>query len=79
MAGSLLEKLYADFLVQDVDEAGSPAYYGFSNKDGAWYIIKNTSDTTFRYASKQSTGLDYAAAWTNRASLTYNYIHEINI
>lgn len=82
MAGSLLEKLYADFLIQDVDEAGNPAYYGFANRSGAWYIMQNTGDTTFRLATRQSVSdayRDYAAAWAARASLTYEYIYDVNI
>lgn len=57
----------------DVDETSDPKYYGFLKADGSWYIMKNTSDTTYRYITGSS---DYATNWTNRASLTYSYFSE---
>jgi hypothetical protein len=79
MAGSLLEKLKGEFLVHDVEE-DTTSYYGFMNKDGAWYIIRNVGDTTFRYATSGSTsGMSYTQAWTDRASLDYYYIDQVTI
>jgi len=57
--------------VANVDEASDPAYYGFQNPDGAWYIIKKTTSAsidTFTYAKGDSA---YSTAWTGRAALTY--------
>lgn len=62
------------YKVADVDDTASPKYYGFTTKDGYWYILKNTSDTTFRYVRGTS---EYATAWTNRASQTYDYFHNV--
>ncbi|MDP3703389.1 MAG: hypothetical protein Q8R78_03285 [Candidatus Omnitrophota bacterium] len=52
-------------------DATSPNYYGFQNKEGEWYIMKETitgSTTTYRYAKG---GSGYAGNWTLRADLTY--------
>ncbi len=39
-----------------------PAYYGFLNKDGAWFIMREESDGTYKYAKGtvnfQTTGWD---------------------
>jgi hypothetical protein len=64
----------AGYAPSDIDEAGSTKYYGFLSSDGRWYVMRNVSDTTFRYASGDS---DYADSWTNRASLTYDYFSEV--
>jgi hypothetical protein len=80
--GSALAKLEKEFLIHDLDESGDPAYYGFLNRSGQWYIIEATSETTFRYASQESVGSSnraYTDAWTNRASLSYDYLSNINI
>ena len=59
------------YKIADGDEAGTTKYYGFLDKDGNWYILKNdTTANSYRY-TKGSGG--YAAAWTARASKTYNY------
>ena len=40
----------------------TPAYYGFLNKDGAWFIMREESDGTYKYAKGsvnfQTTGWD---------------------
>jgi len=55
--------------VSNIEETGTYKYFGFENKDGAWYIMRKTLATNvFQYASGTS---DYATAWSNRASQTY--------
>lgn len=75
---SILEKFYREWLPHDIQDSTNPRYYGFADKDGAWYIIENQSDTTFRYAGeKNNTSIaNYAEAWTNRETLTYGYIYQ---
>lgn len=61
------------FHVNDIDEASSTRYYGFTNKLGNWYVIKHdTSANTLRYAQGVNTNA-YATNWTNRTSLSYGY------
>lgn len=43
----------------------SPAYYGFTNKDGAWFIMKEDSSGNYTYAVGSSS---FSTSWGNRAS-----------
>lgn len=52
--------------IMNTDTVSTPYYYGFLNKDGAWYIVKEVGDGSFLYA-KGSSGYN----WSNRASETY--------
>lgn len=75
--GAATEQIIADNLqnykISDVDADASPNYYGYTRKDGYWYILKETvsaGNDTYRYAKGTS---GYTTNWTNRVSLTYNY------
>ena len=61
-----------DYKLSDVDESSDPVYLGYLRKDGAWYIQKITSSTTFRYV-KGASGYN----WSNRASETYDVFSAI--
>lgn len=51
----------------DIDESGSPAYYGFKDSTGRWYIRKiDTGHSTYAIGSS-----GYTTSWTGRAGLTY--------
>lgn len=52
--------------IMNTDEASYPYYYGFVNKDGAWYIVKSASDGSFTYSKGSS-----SYPWSSRASQTY--------
>jgi len=41
----------------------SPAYYGFTNKDGAWFIMKEDSSGNYTYATGSS---GFTASWAVR-------------
>lgn len=58
------------YQISDVDESADPKYYGFLEVSGKWYIMRNTSDQSFRYVTGDS---GYVLNWTNRASLAYDY------
>lgn len=46
-------------------------FYGFTNKDGAWFIMKeDTNAGSFRYAQGSS---NFPVNWGNRENLTYGY------
>jgi hypothetical protein len=65
----------ATFLIHDIDESGDPRYYGYSNSDGSWVIQEyNEGNGTFRY---QSGKRNYSTNWTNKASLSYDYLSEV--
>ena len=60
-----------NYMISDVDDASNPKYYGFADREGGWYILKeDTTDKTYRYCKGTS---DYTTNWTNRASSTYDY------
>ncbi len=61
------------YKVNQIDDA-SPAYYGFTKKGGAWFIMKEDSSGNYRY-TKGASG--FPTNWTNRASLTYDYYDNI--
>lgn len=52
--------------VANIDTESLPYYYGFVNKDSAWYVVKEVGDGSFLYAKGND---DYD--WDNRASETY--------
>ena len=57
-------------------EAGATSYFGFLNKDGAWYIQKEVqagAEVNTTYASGTS---GYATAWTNRATQSYQRFND---
>ncbi len=60
------------YKISEVDDS-SPAYYGFTNKTGAWFIMKETSGV-YRYISGASS---FSTNWTGRAALTYDYYHNV--
>lgn len=62
------------YKITDVDDAGSPAYYGFVDKTGAWFIQKEDSSGAYRYTKGASS---YTTNWTARAGLIYDYFDNI--
>lgn len=61
----------AGYMIVDRDEDSDPRYIGFMDQYGHWYILEeNQAQGTFRYVKGAD---DYTTAWTDRASLTYDY------
>lgn len=56
------------YKISQIDDS-SPAFYGFVEKNGAWFIMKEDSSGNYRYT--KGTG-SFSANWTNRAALTYD-------
>lgn len=51
------------------------AYYGFINKEGAWYIMQgDTNSGSFRYAKGKS---NFPDNWKSRQQLKYDYFHKV--
>lgn len=47
------------------------AFYGFTNTDGAWFVMRADADTgSFRYAKGDS---NFPGNWANRENLRYDY------
>lgn len=68
------EKQVTDgYKISEIDNEGIISYYGFTNIDGSWLIMKEDSDNgSFRY-TKGST--DFPGSWIRRQKLTYDYFH----
>ena len=80
-SGSLIdpaEKKPTDgYNITEIDDTGADTYYGFVNKDGAWYIQKELSTGAYRYVKGSSDFTNVTTGWPNRASLTYNYFNDV--
>ena len=63
--------------ITEIDDSGADTYYGFVNKDGAWYIQKELSTGAYRYIKGASDFTNVTTGWPNRASLTYDYFNAI--
>ena len=77
-SGSLIdpsEKYPTDgYNIAEVDDSLSDTYYGYINKDGAWFIRKESSTGAYRYAKGSS---DFSTNWTGRVGLTYDYFNVV--
>lgn len=62
------------YKVCDVDDSGTPKYYGFADKGEYWYIMRDNGSGEYRYVRGYG---DYATAWTGRAGLTYDYYFNV--
>lgn len=60
------------YKISEVDD-NVITYYGFINKDGAWFIMREDTDTrSFRYAKGDSR---FPTNWSKREQLKYDYFH----
>lgn len=65
------------YKISGIDDS-SPAYYGFVNKDGDWFIMRETSGGEYKYYKKTALDNDFTTDWPNRATLTpYEYFDSI--
>lgn len=60
--------------VCDIDDASIPAYYGFMNADGAWYIAREGNGGEYRY--RRGSG-NFAASWAIHDELSYQYFNDV--
>jgi hypothetical protein len=62
------------YRISEIDD-NYTSYYGFTDKDGAWYIMKeDPDDGSFRYI-KGKTSFDNN--WASRENLNYDYFHNV--
>jgi len=57
------------YRITQVDDS-DPAYYGYVNKTGNWFIMKEDNTGGYRYAKGDTS---FSTNWTNRAALSYDY------
>lgn len=60
--------------ITEIDDSGIDTYYGYLNKDGAWYIQKELSTGAYRYTKGTS---DFTTNWIGKTGLTYDYFNVI--
>lgn len=60
--------------ISEVDDSATPAYYGFVNKDGGWYIAKEGTGGDYRYYRDSG---NFATGWSTRVSLVYDYFNNV--
>ena len=62
------------FVLSDTDIIGFPAYYGYLDSDGRWYIQRVNADGSRRYTLSLITPSGtYSNNWNNRSNLSYTY------
>lgn len=62
------------YKISEIDE-GSVTYYGFTNHDGSWLIMREEADGgSFRYAKGSS---NFPDSWVNRQNLKYDYFYNL--
>ena len=64
------------YKISEIDDS-SPAYYGFVDKDGDWFIMKESSTGQYKYYKKTGEDDDFTTDWPNRGSFTYLYFDSI--
>lgn len=63
--------------ITEIDDSGVDTYYGYVNKDGAWYIQKELSTGAYRYVKGASDFTNATTGWPNKINLTYGYFNDI--
>lgn len=71
-----VEKTPTDgYRITEIDDFSLTTYFGFTNKDSSWYIMKEDTDTgTFRYIRGAS---NFPDNWNNREHLGYDYFNNV--
>jgi hypothetical protein len=65
---------FEGYKISEIDD-GIISYYGFINKDGAWLIMsEDTQTSSFRYAKGSS---NFSLNWRERQSLKYDYYYNL--
>lgn len=62
------------YSISEVDDS-EISYYGFTNKEGQWFIMRGDTNTgAFRYARGRS---NFPDNWKKRQSLDYDYFYQV--
>ncbi len=63
----------AGYFITEIDDS-DPAYFGFTNSLGQWYIMREEDSNTYRYSKGDR---DFTANWGQRATLKYDYFENV--
>lgn len=71
-----VEKTPTDgYRITEIDDSSLATYFGFTNKDSSWYVMKEDTDTgTFRYTRGAS---NFPDNWNDREHLRYDYFNNV--
>ena len=62
------------YQISEIDDS-SNSFYGFINKEGNWFIMKEDAESgSFRYSKGET---EFPVNWKNRAVLKYDYFHQV--
>jgi len=64
------------YKITQLDDS-TPAYYGFVNKSGAWFIQKEDSSGNYRYTKGSSDFTNATTGWPNHTNLSYDYFDNV--
>lgn len=63
------------YKISEISEEETVTYYGFTNKDGAWFVMKEDATTgSFRYVKGD---LNFPVGWKGRKDLAYDYFSNV--
>ncbi|MDD5416195.1 MAG: hypothetical protein PHE48_04300 [Candidatus Daviesbacteria bacterium] len=67
------------YKITQMDETSDApnTYFGYLNKDGAWFIMKDDGSGNYRYKKGASGFTDADTGWPKRKDLTYGYFDAI--
>lgn len=61
--------------ITEIDDSGVDTYYGYVNKDGAWFIRKELPTGAYRYIKGSLDFTNATTGWPNRTNLAYDYFN----
>lgn len=63
------------YSISEIDNNITFTFYGFTNKDGGWFVMQEDEDTgSFRYTKGDS---NFPGSWDNRENLKYDYYSNV--
>jgi len=66
---------FEGYRISEIDDSNSLTFYGFTNTQGAWLIMKEDASTSsFRYVKGDSA---FPSSWDSREDLTYDYYYNV--
>lgn len=60
--------------VSEIDDSSEISYFGFINKLGQWFIMRQDVDKAFRYSKGDK---DFSKNWEKRDELDYDYFNNV--
>ena len=61
------------YSISQIDDS-VPSYFGFINKNGNWFIMREGEDSAYRYIKGEG---NFSSSWANRTRLDYNYFDRV--